>query len=149
MYARLEAGKPVKYNKIPNTIGNILNAPALSDDKLADLGFLPVFMPDYDSNTQQLHNLHKDGDAFTYDVKERDFGMTIEDAKLYKLEELRRNTHSLLSETDWYITRKTELDIDIPQSVLDMRQEIRDNHNIKDEAIFALDSILDVINYSI
>lgn len=155
MKARIESGKVVKYNNIPNTLksnsGTILNASKLSTERLEQLGFMDVIIPLYDANTESIYNIHFDNElnAFTYDVKDRDYGVTIDQAKLTKLEELRNYTHSELSVTDWYITRKSELGISIPQSVLDSRQAIRDSHNQKDNDIFELDNIAEVLEYVI
>lgn len=149
MHARIENGKVIKYSRIPNTVGSILNASKLSEDKLAELGFFPIEIPSYNSDTEVIYNIHFVNDKFTYDVKEREFPFSLEEAKLTKLEQLRAHTHSQLSITDWYITRKTELGVEIPQSVLDTRQAIRDSHNQKDEEIFALETIVEVLNYSI
>lgn len=155
MKARIESGKVVKYNNIPNTLksssGTILNASKLSADRLKDLGFMDVITPSYDANTESIYNIHFDTElnAFTYDVKDIDFGVTLDQAKSNKSNELKANTHSLLSVTDWYITRKTELDIDVPTSILDGRNSIRDNHDTKDAEILALTSIIEVLNYTI
>ena len=162
MKARLEAGKVVKYNKIPKVLtvggGLMLNANSLSDDSLKAQGFLDVVIPQYDTDTQSINNLHLgtstdlEGntiDVFTYDVVNKTFLVTLEEAKLEKLEELRALTHSLLSETDWYITRKVELDIDIPSAVSSAREAIRTSHDSKDNAIFALTTIPEVLNYSL
>jgi hypothetical protein len=155
MKARIESGKVVKYNNIPNTLksssGTILNASKLSSEKLEQLGFIDVVIPSYDASTESVYNIHFDNklNAFTYDVKDIDFGVTLDQAKSNKSNELKANTHNLLSATDWYITRKTELDIDIPTSILDDRKSIRDNHDTKDAEIMALTSIIEVLNYTI
>ena len=155
MKARLERGKIVKYKKIPNTLktisGTILNASKLSTERLEQLGFMDVITPLYDANTESIYNIHFDNElnAFTYDIKDRDYGVTIDQAKLAKLEELRNYTHSELSVTDWYITRRSELGTPIPQSVLDSRQAIRDSHNQRDNDIFELDNIAEVLEYVI
>ena len=73
MKARLEGGKVVKYNNIPNILTNssktILNAPQASDEVLQEFGFYNVVTPDRELG-QMYTNLHFDNtiNAFTYDV---------------------------------------------------------------------------------
>jgi hypothetical protein len=155
MKARIESGKVVKYNNIPDTLksnsGTILNASKLSSERLEELGFSDVIIPEYDHNIESIYNIHFDNElnAFTYDIKDRDYGVTLDQAKSNKSNELKANTHGLLSVTDWYITRKVELDIDVPTSILDDRKSIRDNHDTKEAEITALTSIIEVLNYTI
>jgi len=74
MKARLEAGKVVKYNTIPNILSNgsksITNANRASDEALEEFGFFNVVVPDYNIETQAINNLHFDAanNYFTYDV---------------------------------------------------------------------------------
>ena len=49
----------------------------------------------------------------------------------------RRTAGSMLSETDWYVTRNAETSTSIPQEVLNRRAEIREYSNIKEAAIKA------------
>ena len=76
MKARLEAGKVVKYNTIPNILSNgtksITNANRASDEALEEFGFFNVVVPDYDPLTQAINNLHfsATNNYFTYDVVE-------------------------------------------------------------------------------
>jgi len=74
MKARLESGKVVKYNTIPNILSNsnksITNANVASDEVLEEFGFFNVVVPEYNIETQAINNLHFDNtiNAFTYDV---------------------------------------------------------------------------------
>jgi hypothetical protein len=74
MKARLEAGKVVKYNTIPNIISNgsksIINANRASDEVLEEFGFFNVVVPNYDIETQAINNLHFSAinNYFTYDI---------------------------------------------------------------------------------
>lgn len=78
MKARLEAGKVVKYNTIPNILSNgsksITNANRASDEVLEEFGFFNVVVPDYDIETQAINNLHfsATNNYFTYDVVARE-----------------------------------------------------------------------------
>jgi hypothetical protein len=74
MKARLEAGKIVKYNTIPNILSNgsksITNANKASDEVLEEFGFFNVVVPDYNIETQAINNLHFStiNNYFTYNV---------------------------------------------------------------------------------
>lgn len=78
MKARLESGKVVKYNTIPNILSNssksITNASAASDEALEEFGFFNVVVPEYNSETQAINNLHfsPTRNYFTYDVVEKE-----------------------------------------------------------------------------
>lgn len=73
MKARLEGGKVVRYNKVPNVLRNssktIINASQASDEVLQEFGFYNIVTPERESG-QMLTNLHFDNtiNAFTYDV---------------------------------------------------------------------------------
>ena len=78
MKARLESGKVVKYNTIPNILSNssksITNANVASDEALEEFGFFNVVVPEYDPLTQSINNLHfsATNNYFTYDVVEKE-----------------------------------------------------------------------------
>jgi len=73
MKARLEGGKVVKYNTVPNVLTNgtktVVNANRASNEVLEEFGFYDVVVPEF-SPEQRINNLHFDNtiNAFTYDV---------------------------------------------------------------------------------
>ena len=73
MKARLEGGKAVRYNKVPNVLTNgsktIINASRASDEVLQEFGFYDIVEPATQPG-QSYTNLHFDNtiNAFTYDV---------------------------------------------------------------------------------
>ena len=78
MKARLESGKVVEYNTIPNILSNssksITNANVASDEVLEEFGFFNVVVPEYNIETQAINNLHfsSTSNYFTYDVVEKE-----------------------------------------------------------------------------
>lgn len=78
MKARLESGKVVKYNTVPNILSNsnksITNANVASDEVLEEFGFYNVVVPEYNIETQAINNLHfsATNSYFTYDVVDRE-----------------------------------------------------------------------------
>jgi|11BtaG_2_1085332.scaffolds.fasta_scaffold01465_6 hypothetical protein len=77
MKARLESGKIVKYNTIPNILSNsnksITNANVASDEALEEFGFFNVVVPKYNIETHTIKNLYFSAkyNYFTYDVVEK------------------------------------------------------------------------------
>jgi len=54
---------------------------------------------------------------------------------------------SLLNQTDWYITRKTETDTAVPADILTRRAEIRTFSNEKEAAIAAVTTVEELVTY--
>lgn len=54
---------------------------------------------------------------------------------------------TLLSPTDWYITRQIETGAAVPKSVLDRRIEIREFSNLKEDAILETSSTEELAEY--
>ena len=54
---------------------------------------------------------------------------------------------TLLTPTDWYITRQAETGAAVPQEVLDRRAEIRSYSNTKEQAILATTSTEELATY--
>ena len=59
----------------------------------------------------------------------------------------RETAGSMLSKTDWYVTRNAETSTSIPQEVLDRRAEIREYSNIKEAAIKATTTTEELVAY--
>jgi hypothetical protein len=70
-----------------------------------------------------------------------------EDLKADWIAKTKDTANKLLSQTDWYITRKSEKSIDIPQEITDCRDEIRAFCNIKVDAINATTDTNDLATY--
>ena len=50
---------------------------------------------------------------------------TLEDEKRMRVEAIKREAHSILAQTDWYVVRHQETGAPIPQAVLDYRAAVR------------------------
>ena len=167
MKARLEAGKVVKYSRIPDTLfeGNktIVNAKRLETSDLEDLGFYDVVVPTYDPVTQVIYNLHldssyaaptpEDADAtrtvFTYDVKAKTISETVAELKTKRIKELKKLAYDKLQSTDWYAIRKAEKGTDIPSDVQTERDGIRSSVVTKEGEINALTTKAAILKYDI
>ena len=168
MKARIEAGKIVKYSRIPQSFqsGSKLIAGGgrnLPTDKLEEYGFYDVVVPDYDPVTQVIYNLHldstyaaptpEDADAtrtvFTYDVKAKTISETVAQLKTKRIKELKKLAYNKLQSTDWYAIRKAEKGTDIPSDVQTERDGIRTSVVTKEGEIHALTTKAAILKYDI
>lgn len=167
MKARLEAGKVVKYSRIPDTLiesgKTIVNAKRLETSELEDLGFYDVVVPDYDSVTQVIYNLHMDNSyaaptpddadatrtVFTYDVKARTISETVAELKTKRIKELKKLAYDKLQPTDWYAIRKAEKGTDVPSDIQTERDGIRTSVTTKEGEINALTTKAAILKYDI
>ena len=136
-----------------------------------DYGFYDVVTPSYDPVTQSLSQIFWDADnkVFTYTVNNTDFDATytveVEDEEGNKTEEtkpvydkdklktdiissVKRDANNLLSPTDWYTSRKSELGTAIPDSILVSRKSIRDKVNIIETQVNALDNVESILKFT-
>ena len=146
-------GKVKTFNRLPKTWEDE-NGVHLNFDKIEnpqDFGFFDVVMPTYDSVTQQISNLHFDGrkKKFVYDVTDKEFSQTLDEAKDTKKSEVKKKAGDLLKPTDWYVVRLAERAVEIPQEIKDERQDILDKSDAAELEIDALETIAEVLKYQI
>lgn len=168
MKARIEEGKIVKYNAIPNSfkasvkliLGGGKN---LSSEKLKEYGFFDVIVPDYDPVTEVIHNLHFDNaypsptpddadatrEVFTYDKKAKVISETLAELKISRIKALKKVAYDKLLSTDWYAIRKAENGSDIPSDVVTERDGIRTSVTTKEGEINALTTKASILKYDI
>tara|TARA_Y100000114_G_scaffold83152_1_gene76818 strand:- start:2411 stop:2866 length:456 start_codon:yes stop_codon:yes gene_type:complete len=148
MYA-IEINEEIKvYNELPKSWGNVIGGfNTLSAEEAEAYGFYTVVKPEYDSSTQNLGSIYFDTNNFTYEVNDIEFVETLEELKENKIKALREYTNYKLSNTDWYVTRKFERSIDIPESIQSERSEILNHHNTKESEINELTTKGSVVSY--
>ena len=138
------------YGSLPKSWGNIIGGfNTLSDEEVKEYGFYNVVNPDFDNATQNFGDIYFDenNEVFTYSVEDIVFNETLAELKESKIESLKEYTNEKLSETDWYVIRKVERDIDIPQDIQDARNTILSEHNTKESEINALSTKKSVVSY--
>jgi len=146
-------GKIKTYNRLPKeyTVDGttILNFHKVEDASV--YGFFDVVMPTYDSVTQQISNLHfdKKKKKFVYDVTDKVFSQTLEQAKETKKSEVKAMAYKLLQPTDWYGIRLAINGIALPQDITDERNEIIRKSDIAEVEIDNLTTIAEVLKYQI
>jgi len=139
------------YSKLPNSWEGVMgNFSGLSDEEIKAYGFYDVVTPDYNSTIQKLSDIFWDADneVFTYSVSNIEFSKTLEELKELTIRNLKMNALNSLSVTDWYVTRKTEKNIDIPLSIITERDAIRTQINTKEAEINNLTTKNAVVEYS-
>jgi len=144
-------GKIKVYNPLPNSWKGVMgNFSGLSDEEIKAYGFYDVVVPEYNKASESLSNIFWDADneIFTYTVSDTEFPGTLEELKEGKIKGLNMNALNRLSGTDWYITRKTEKNIDIPEAITTERNDIRTQVNTKEAEINALTTKKAVVEYS-
>ena len=173
MIAIEKSGTIQTFNRLPNEWndekGYHINFRKVSNKE--DYGFYDVVTPEYDKVTQQLSPIFWDADnkVFTYTVNNIDFDATytveVEDEEGNKTEEtrsvydqnelkaniiseLKNKANKLLSPTDWYTSRKSELGTAIPDSVLASRKSIRDKVDIIEAQVNALSNTESIIKFT-
>ena len=155
MKAKEINGKIQTYNRLPRNLTidgtTIVNFNKLSDKEAQDYGFYDVVMPTYDSVTQQISNLHfdKKKKKFVYDVTDKVFSQTLEQAKKTKKSEVKAMAYRLLQPTDWYGIRLAINGIALPQDITDERNEIIRKSDIAEVEIDNLTTIAEVLKYQI
>lgn len=168
MKARIEEGKIVKYNAIPNSFkasGKLIlgGGKNLSNEKLEEYGFYDVIVPEYDPVTEVIHNLHFDNaypsptpddadatrEVFAYDKKAKVISETLAELKISKIKALKNVAYDKLSITDWYAIRKAEKGTDIPSDVVTERDGIRTSVITKESEINALTTKASILKYDI
>ena len=146
-------GKVKTFNRLPKTWedenGVHLNFHKIENPQ--DFGFFDVVMPTYDSVTQQISNLHFDGrkKKFVYDVTDKEFSQTLEQAKDSKKSEVKKKAGDLLKPTDWYVIRNADISAGIPENIATERADIRDKADAAELEIDALETIAEVLKYQI
>ena len=171
MVAIEKSGTIQTFNRLPNEWndekGYHINFRKVTNKE--DYGFYDVVIPEYDKVTQQLSPIFWDADnnVFTYTVSNIDFDATYpvldeageetgETKSVYDKDELKADIISkaksdaniLLSPTDWYSNRKSELGTAIPDSILADRKKIRDKVDTIETEVTALTTVESILKYT-
>ena len=140
------------YNRVPKSYGNIIGGfNLLSDDDLEGHGFYDVVVPTYDSRIKELGDIYFDSanSQFTYPVNNKTWTESLSDLKTAKIKEAKQLANDKLSDTDWYVTRKSEKGTAIPSDIQTERDAIRTDCNNHETAINAKTTKAQVVSYDI
>ena len=143
-------GKIKVYKTLPNSWKGVMgNFSKLSDEEIKAYGFYDVVTPDYNSKSQELSDIFWDAgnEVFTYTVNEKEWSQTLDELKQLRITSLKVNIQHKLNETDWYVTRKSERDIDIPSDIATERNNLFSECDTKETEINNLTTKKAVIEY--
>ena len=139
------------YNNTPKSWGSVIcGFDSLSDEQLKTHGFYDVVVPSYNYLSEKLSDIAWDesNEVFTYTVNDKDFSAsTIDQLKEMQIKDVKARGHLKLLKTDWYIIRKAEEDVSIPNSIITERDNLRTAMNTKESEINALTAKKAIIEY--
>lgn len=116
---------PSEYKKADGKV--ILNFRNADIATLEAEGFYDVVKPTYDSRIEKLGEIEFDLDdnQFTYPKSNKTISETLAELKAQKKQAVKDLANNELAKTDWYVTRKADLGIAIPDAINTERASVR------------------------
>lgn len=140
------------YGTLPKSYGSIIGGfNLLSDSDLETRGFYNVVVPAYDGRIQELGSIYFDSvnNQFTYPINDKTWTESLADLKTAKIKELKSIYNSKLSNTDWYVSRKSENGTAIPSDIQTERNSLRAACGTHETAINAKTTKAQVQSYDL
>ena len=133
-----------------SSTGYHLNARSMTADELRDAGLFDVIIPEeYDSRIHDLDEIYFDSasSVFKKDLINKTWSETLVELKTKQIDNFKGQINSKLAATDWYVTRKVERSIDIPQDIQDTRAGLLTQLDTVETEINALTTKKAVMTY--
>jgi hypothetical protein len=133
-----------------SSTGYHLNARSMTADELRDAGLFDVIIPEeYDSRIHDLDEIYFDSasSVFRKDLINKTWSETLAELKTKQIDNFKGQINSKLATTDWYVTRKVERSIDIPQDIQDTRADLLTQLDTVETEINALTTKKAVMSY--
>jgi hypothetical protein len=137
-------------NKFRSSTGYHLNARSMTSDELRNAGLFDVIIDEnYDSRIHTLGEIYFDSAAsvFKKDLINKTWSDTLAELKTKQIDNFKSQINNRLAETDWYVTRKVERSIDIPQEIQDARANLLTELDTVETEINALTTKKAVVSY--
>jgi len=137
-------------NKFRSSTGYHLNARGMTADELRNAGLFDVIIDEtYDSRIHTLGEIYFDSAAsvFRKDTEDITWSETLAELKAKQINNFKGQINNKLAVTDWYITRKVERSIDMPQEVQDARASLLTQLDTVETEINALTTKKAVVSY--
>jgi hypothetical protein len=137
-------------NKFRSSTGYHLNARSMTSDELRNAGLFDVIIDEnYDSRIHTLGEIYFDSAAsvFKKDLINKTWSDTLAELKTKQIDNFKSQINNRLAETDWYVTRKAERSIDIPQEIQDARANLLTELDTVETEINALTTKKAVVSY--
>ncbi len=142
------------HQSVPHTLqtptGTIMNAPALSDNELKELGLFDLIIPaDFDERIHDLGEIYFDSatSVFKKDIVNKTWTKTIEQYKEQAINNFNHRVGTELDKSDWYIIREMENGTEVPSEITSKRQTLRDTANATEIEINELITIEEIITF--
>ena len=142
------------YQSVPNTLqtptGTIMNAPALSEEKLKEYGLFDLVLPnDYNPSIHDLGEIYWDTEnsVFKKDIINKTWQKSIEEYKLQAIDNFNSKVGHELAKSNWYIIREMENGTEVPSEITSKRQTLRDTANATEIEINELVTIEEIITF--
>jgi len=133
-----------------SSTGYHLNARSMTADELHSAGLFDVIIPEeYDSRIHDLDEIYFDSasSVFKKDLINKTWSETLAELKAKQIDNFKGQINSKLATTDWYVTRKVERSIDIPQDIQDTRAGLLTQLDTVETEINALTTKKAVMSY--
>jgi hypothetical protein len=134
-----------------SSTGYHLNARGMTADELRNAGLFDVIIDEtYDSRIHTLGEIYFDSAAsvFRKDAEDITWSETLAELKTKQIDNFKGQINSKLAVTDWYVTRKVERSIDIPQEIQDARAGLLTQLDTVETEINALTTKKKVMQYN-
>jgi hypothetical protein len=155
MKARIENGNIRTYKSLPRTFKTedgkvILNFNRGSEELHRSYGFFDVVSDSYDSVVEKLGAIEwsEEDNSFRRFKVSKSISKTLSELKSDKISMVKKKAGEELSGTDWYVTRKIETGVDIPQEIADRRAESRAKSEALESEINSLTTKAKVLRWS-
>lgn len=136
---------PSYWNGNKHWVSGFENA---TNEELELEGFYDIDILEYNSEYESVkYSFDEDLNKFVGEIISIEVVQSLSELKELKINQLKFNTTNKLKETDWYIIRSIERNIDIPQEITDERELILSDFDAKEAEINALDTKKKVIDY--
>jgi len=154
MKAVNNAGVITFYQSVPNSFrsstGLHLNVKGWSDQDMKDNGLFDVIIDeDYDSRIHDLGEIYWDtgSTVFRKDKSNKSFDKSLSELKEQAITNFKHRIGSELAKTDWYIIRKADNGTEVPQEIVEAREDLRVTSDTVESEINAITTKAGVITY--
>ena len=142
------------YQSVPNSFrsstGLHLNVKGWSDQDMKDNGLFDVIIDeDYDSRIHDLGEIYWDTGStiFRKDKSNKSFDKSLSELKEQAITNFKHRIGGKLAKTDWYIIRKADNGTEVPQEIVEAREDLRVTSDTVESEINAITTKAGVITY--
>ena len=142
------------YQSVPNSFrsstGLHLNVKGWSDQDMKDNGLFDVIIDeDYDSRIHDLGEIYWDtgSTVFRKDKSNKSFDKSLSELKEQAITNFKHRIGGELAKTDWYIIRKADNGTEVPQEIVEAREDLRVTSDTVESEINAITTKAGVITY--